>query len=516
MNQKIILGLSSALCLGAGALTAQEANEVEALKRRLQQATEQFQKSIEEQRKVIEELNRRIDAMGRKAGAASGHHEHAAAPVATNGATLSLSPGLVRGQSQQGAAYLDIGLVGNVAVGGSTARDIEEGTQLGGHDPSGRGFTLQGLEASFTGAVDPYFRGNANLAFGINAGNESFLEVEEAWLETVSLPGNLSLRAGQIWTEFGRHNATHLHTWSFVDAPLVNARLLGPDGLRNPGARVSWLAPTPFYSEFILGVQNSSGETATGFRSGGHSHGGEESDEALPFGYRHPDNDRGLRSMGDMLFSARYAASVDLTGNQVLLGGVSAALGPNARGGEGAGATDTEVFGADLTWKWKSPNHNAGFPFVLWQTEALLQRYEAGRFDWDENGNAAADDGELINTGTGLPAVLRGETLIDYGFYSQVLYGFRKGWVAGLRFDYVTGDRAEYERLNLTFNGDSVGRDPARAQRWRLSPNLTWYPTEFSKVRLQYNFDDRRVEGVDHSVWLQFEFLLGAHAAHKF
>jgi len=45
---------------------------------------------------------------------------------------------------------------------------------------------------------------------------------------------------------------------------------------------------------------------------------------------------------------------------------------------------------------------------------------------------------------------------------------------------------------------------------------LTWYPTEFSKFRLQYNYDDRRDFGTDHSVWLQFEFLLGAHAAHKF
>jgi len=55
-----------------------------------------------------------------------------------------------------------------------------------------------------------------------------------------------------------------------------------------------------------------------------------------------------------------------------------------------------------------------------------------------------------------------------------------------------------------------------RAQRWRLSPNLTWYPTEFSKIRLQYNYDKRSGIGSDHSVWLQFEFLLGAHAAHKF
>ena len=139
---------------------------------------------------------------------------------------------------RKGSAYMDIGLVGTVAVGGSTANDIEGGTQLGGHDPNQRGFTLQGLEATFSGAVDPYFRGNANITFSIDSSGESFLEVEEAWLETLSLPGGLSLRAGQIWTEFGRHNPTHLHAWGFVDAPLANGRFLGPDGLRNPGARV--------------------------------------------------------------------------------------------------------------------------------------------------------------------------------------------------------------------------------------------------------------------------------------
>jgi hypothetical protein len=122
----------------------------------------------------------------------------------------------------------------------------------------------------------------------------------------------------------------------------------------------------------------------------------------------------------------------------------------------------------------------------------------------------------VVLDGLGAPAFLPGETLVDYGFYSQVLYGFKKGWVAGLRFDYLGGDQAYYERANLSVDGEALGRDPERATRWRLSPNLTWYPTEFSKVRLQYNYDDRDGFGVDHSVWLQFEFLLGAHAAHKF
>jgi hypothetical protein len=69
----------------------------------------------------------------------------------------------------------------------------------------------------------------------------------------------------------------------------------------------------------------------------------------------------------------------------------------------------------------------------------------------------------------------------------------------------------------LSLEGEELGRDPLRGERWRVSPNLTWYPSEFSKIRLQYNYDRRQeIDETDHSVWLQFEFLLGSHAAHKF
>ena len=512
MKLKTVIGWSSAVCLSAAALQAQETNELELLRKQLKQATEDFEKATREQRRAIDDLNRKIESLeqSKTKAAPSGAPPPSGAHPPSDEAWRPSDPLRLR----KGSVYMDIGLVGTIAIGGSTASDIEGGTQLGGHDPNQRGFTLQGLEATFSGAVDPYFRGNANLTFSIDSDGESFLEVEEAWLETISLPGNLAFRAGQIWTEFGRHNPTHLHSWAFVDTPLVNGRFLGPDGLRNPGARASWLAPLPFFAELSFGVQNSQGETASSFRSSGHTHGGEDED-SVPFAYRHADNDRGVEHAGDLLFSPRLALSFDLTDTQVLLGGASAAFGPNSRGGEAAGSTDTQIYGADLTWKWKPARQQGGFPFVAWQTEAMLRRYDAGAFDWDEDGNGLASPGEILAPG-GQPAVLRGETLTDYGFYSQVLYGFRKGWVAGVRFDWVSGDRADYEQAGLTFDGEALGRDPERATRWRLSPNLTWYPTEFSKVRLQYNYDDRDGFGTDHSVWLQLEFLLGAHAAHKF
>jgi hypothetical protein len=163
---------------------------------------------------------------------------------------------------------------------------------------------------------------------------------------------------------------------------------------------------------------------------------------------------------------------------------------------------------------------------VSFQAEGMVRRYEAGAFDWaeeagDADGNTFIDEGVLVDASGTTAAVLNRETLTDYGFYTELLYGFHRGWVGGLRLDYVTGESADYESAGLLIadnagGGTPAGRDPHRNRRWRLAPNLTWYPSEFSKIRLQYNYDDRSDIGEDHSVWLQFEFLLGAHAAHKF
>ena len=495
--RSVVLFLSSAMAAAA------EPTDIEALKQELR-----------ELRARTEQLERKI-----------GEFETAAPSAVTNAVPMIPSGTETTPQQQWSPAspiqlgtrqtFINVSLDVIGTAGTSTERNVED-LQIGGHDPIQRGFTLQNAELTLEGMVDPYLRGQMNTVFFMTPDGGTEVELEEAYLETMSLPGNLQLKAGQFLSEFGRLNPTHPHAWDFVDSPLVNARFLGPDGLRNPGARLSWLAPTPFYSELFLAIQNSHGETAHSFRSAGHVH-GEEEEEELPFAYRHPDNDRGLRNVGDLLFVPRYVASFEPTENQVVLLGASAAFGPNSSGAEDSNASDTQIYGADFTWKWKSPRQHGGFPFVTFQTEAMLRKYEAGAFDWDEDGDAAVSPGEVVDDATGLPTFLERETLTDYGFYAQLLYGFRKGWVAGLRGDWIGGDEADYEQRALSLEGEPLGRDPMRSERWRISPNLTWYPSEFSKVRLQYNYDRRReIDEHDHSVWLQFEFLLGSHAAHKF
>ena len=483
MEQKFLKwsGVWIASVLAVSVVSAQETNEVEQL------------------RKELRELRERMQSIEQKLGGIDQKSVVPAVPVVANPETPPAAMNTWKPTDplrlSKGVSYMDLSLDGLFAVGGSTANDIEGGTQLGGHDPNQRGFTLQNVELTLSGAVDPYFRGQANVVFQIDSGGESFLELEEAFAETTSLPGNLQVKVGQYFTEFGRLNPQHPHSWAFVDQPLVNGRFLGGDGLRGPGARLSWLMPTPFYSELFFGVQNSQGETAHSFRS--------DHDQEGFLGRIH--DARRVKSAGDMLYTTRYAASFDVTDTQTLLAGASAALGPNGSGAD----TDTQIYGVDMYWKWKPANAQRGFPFVSWQTEALLRRYQAGTFSEDLDGSGILDPGEPDLNGDGLIDAVPRETLTDWGAYSQLLYGFRPGWVAGLRGDYVTHTRlGAYEAV--------YGPDAERASRWRISPNLTWYPTEFSKIRLQYNYDDRSGIGEDHSVWLQFEFLLGAHAAHKF
>jgi hypothetical protein len=46
---------------------------------------------------------------------------------------------------------------------------------------------------------------------------------------------------------------------------------------------------------------------------------------------------------------------------------------------------------------------------------------------------------------------------------------------------------------------------------------VVFSPSEFSRLRLQYNIDDAdHLDEVAHSVWLGLEVLIGAHPAHSF
>jgi hypothetical protein len=373
-----------------------------------------------------------------------------------------------------GKSYLNISFDAVLAAAASSAHDLGS-IEVGDHDPQKRGFNMRNVELALDGAVDPYFEGFANIVFKLDSHNETSVEVEEAFGQTTSLPYGLQVKGGQFFAPFGRINPTHPHTWDFVDAPLVHGRLLGPDGLRGAGAQLSWVLPTPWYTQLMLAVQNGEGGTAASFRNTG--------EDGTQFGRQ--TIDRQLNSVGDFAFIPRLEMSFDLSPTRTVLIGASGAFGPNDTGANAR----TQIYGVDAFYKWKPANAEGGFPFVKWQTEAMWRRVEAGR---------GLDD-----------SFPESETLRDWGVYSQVVWGFRKGWTAGLRGDYL-----HMQDSLLTYEAD-------RQSRWRVSANLTWYPSEFSKLRLQYNHDWLQSSYFlpardEDSVFLQFEFALGAHGAHKF
>jgi len=429
------------LCLSAQYARAQQAAD---------SITRRQQRAIDSLSAAMRAMQSQLDSLARAPSAS------AAAPAA---------------QPRTTGAYMNVSFVGLTDFGWSDEPNVPA-LQVGDHDPHVRGFTIPNAELALDGTVDPYFKGFANIVYKIDRLGETNVELEEMYLLSSSLPKNLQLKAGQYFVDFGRQNTQHPHAWAFADEPLVLNRMFGPDGLRSQGARLSWLAPTSWYTEAMVSVMNSAGGTTQSFRS-------EESTEI--HGGRLLD--REVRSAKDLMIVPRLATSFDLSETQTLVVGASAALGPNNSGLDAS----TQIYGVDLYWKWKSPTAHQGFPFVSFQSEAMTRSYDAA---------------ERLSAET--PTVtLPAETLKDRGWYAQLLWGIKPLLVAGIRGESVGGDAAAFD-------------SPLRTDRSRLSTDLTWFPSEFSKFRVQYNFDHRNGIGNNHSVWFQLEFLMGAHAAHKF
>ena len=377
---------------------------------------------------------------------------------------------------------IDVSLDALIGAGWSTEDDETlDQLQGGGHDPNRRGFTVQNIELSLTGAIDPYLTGETHLIYFIDKDGESQFELEEAFLTTQTLPAGLQLEVGQSFTEYGIINPTHPHTWAWQDQPLINTRLFGPDGMRGAGFRLGWLTSLPWYSEVHLSAQNATGETMTSFR-GENGVGGR------------PTVERTTDSLNDLVYLARLENSWDLSDTVTTKIGFSGIYGPNNSGTD----SDTWIYGSDLKLTWRPLNSHKGWPFVSWQSEYSQRTFDAAPF----SGAVETEEGtEEVS--------YSGDSLKDSGFYTQLLWGFYPGWAAGTRLEYVTG------------SGDSIGgreNDPLRSDRYRLSPLLSWHPSEFSRIRLQYNYDDADIlsDGTAHSVWLGFEWLYGAHPAHKY
>ncbi len=469
---------------------------------------------------------------------------------------------------------IDVSLDVLLFAGASSVHDESISTlQGGGHDPKTRGYTLGQAELSLSGVVDPYFTAEAHILSVVNpTSGETAFELEEAFLTTTGLPYGLQLEAGYFLTEFGIVNPQHPHVWDWLDMPVANARMFGGDGMRQAGFRASWLLDTPWFSQIHFGMQNANGITMGSFLGGElfHAHGGdahgvdehmedehgndtghddemhmteENGHEDDHDGDMHMDDDNGheddhddgvhaddpgedddhgddmhmaddheieggpgiggrpivaqdVRSLKDFVYLMRWENAFDLSDELTAVFGISSLLGPNASGPAGS----TWLYGVDMKWRWTPANSFRGYPFVTWQTEYMRRRYEAAAASMD----VTLEDGDTETVS------FAADTLDDWGMYTQLLYGFRINWATGVRFEYANG-------RGLGYNHGGRDGDPFRDKRYRLSPLLSWRASEFTRIRLQYNYDHAtHLEEAAHTMWLGFEWLYGAHPAHRF
>ena len=330
---------------------------------------------------------------------------------------------------------LDLGIVADVALAGFS--DEQRARQTGAHDPTANGFHLQQLELSIGTAIDPYFRFDADVVFGLDE-----VEIEEAYATTLDLPAGLQLRAGQFLTRFGRINPTHLHAWDFVDQTFAIGRVFGGEGHRGIGVELSWLTPLPWFVELVGSVTT-------------------------------PDTDADA-VQGVAALKQFFELSDDLS----LFWGLSAALEPNGDGLH----TRSEVYGTDVYLKYR-PISRASHTVISLQTEWLYRRREVPR-----------------------------DVLSDLTGYAQVFWRFAQRWGTAVRYELGTAA--------VGLDGD-VALDPDQpdwtSARHRVAGSLTFYPTEFSRVRTQLSLDAPTWE--NEPVWAAFlalEVVGGAHGAHQF
>jgi hypothetical protein len=332
-----------------------------------------------------------------------------------------------------------------------------------GLDPEG--FSLGESEVTLGANIDQLFYGQATFSLADAAG-ETSIETEEAYFETLALSDGISVKAGRFYSAIGYINSKHRHAWDFTDAPLVYRALFG-DQLKQDGVQLSWILPTDFY--VLVG-----GEAGNGVHypsAGNHSGVG---DWSL---YTKVGGDIGLSHSWQLGLSHWQANEVEDRYSQGL-------DDPSYSG-------DSSIDGIDVVYKW-APDGNAQQQNLKLQAE-YFHRSEEGIITLNNTAQDSSYNGS------------------QDGWYAQAVYQFIPRWSAGVRYDRLgsdnTGsDNAVLDQAGLLDNGHTPERS---------SLMLSWEPSEFSRVRAQFNRDDSTIES-DNQFFIQYTMAMGAHGAHAY
>jgi hypothetical protein len=445
----------AALALATSPAIAAAADDVGALRAELQALKSEYGARVDALETRIQQLEAQAVATDAAAQAAAQLPQPAPPPPtsAAGGGASAFNPAI------------------SLILGGSytqAARDPGD-WHVAGVPPSGdeigpgeRSFNLGESELTVAANIDPYFSGQLTAA--ITGGNE--IEAEEAFVRTSALPDGFTAKLGRFFSGFGYLNEVHAHAWDFVDQPLVYQALFGGQFKQN-GVQVKWLVPSDLFIE--LGAEAGNGD-----------------------GY--PSTRRARNGLNGATLFAHVGGDVgDYTSWRAGL----AWLDQYAENREGgivvdeiplfdAFTGDSRTVVVDGVVKWApSPRRQ-----LKVQAEYMHRR---------ESGDVADGAGVLLAD--------------DYrstvsGWYLQSVYQFAPRWRVGARYDSVDAGAPHY-----TLAPDGLLSSAPE----RLSLMLDWNPSEFSRLRAQYDFDDARDDGdSDRVLRLQYIYGIGAHGAHKY
>ncbi len=317
------------------------------------------------------------------------------------------------------------------------------------------GLSIAESELVISANVDDRFYGRFT---GSIAPDDTFA-VEEAFIQTLTLPAGLTLQAGRFYSELGYQNSRHAHQWDFVDQPLAYRAFLG-NQYGDDGLQLRWLAPTDTFLE--LGAEVFRGDA---YPAGGAARGGAGTRVLF------------VASGGDIGISQSWKAGASLFDSR--------AEGRPGDGGSLDFTGDVRQWTVYGVWKW-APEGNPYERNLIVQG-AWMHNRERGDYRGSASGpfDATRD-----------------------GVYLQGVYQFRHGWRAGLRLDAL---RVPAPGPMLAGSAlDPAGHDPRR-----LSVMVDYAHSEFSRLRLQYNRDESG-PAPDDQWYLQYTMSLGAHGAHRF
>ncbi len=352
-----------------------------------------------------------------------------------------------------------IGLVGETVFSTSNRNSDETGNER----PGQVDINQRSIELNLAASVDPFAKGYAVINASADATTgEATATVEEAALETTSLPWNLTLKGGRFFGEFGRLAYIHDHELPFVNRPLALDQYIGGES-QTDGVQLSWLLPTEHYINLTVGTGNHFGD---------------------------PLNDVGAsRNFQELNYFGRLSTYFDLPNEWQFETGVSGLINPrtDSRGdmitlADGTTLTERRRYlgGADFALKWV-PLQDNQFKGFTWGNEVLFSDNH-----YLHDPDATPNTGDEFNKAIG-----------SVGAYSYIAYKMNRQWTAGFLFDTVQNQTNKHD------------------QTYAYSPYLTYALSHWNQLRLQYTHTDRDpASGLkdDDAVYLQWTWIIGSHS----